>query len=114
MDYLAKILQSLARAALVSARRGPGGGFVLSRPAAAISVLAVINAVDSVQRIRTCPLKLQAHAASLCPLHRKLDDALRSVEETFAATSLAELLAAPAMTIPECKEGGLCHVQVAN
>ena len=57
-NYLAKVLQSLGRAGIVSSQRGLGGGSVLARPAAEISVYEVIEAVDSIQRIRTCPLGL--------------------------------------------------------
>src|SRR5262249_40511360 len=45
-DYLIKVLQPLTRAGLVTAQRGRNGGFVLTRPPEAISVLDVVNAVD--------------------------------------------------------------------
>src|SRR5450432_987244 len=82
-DYLSKILNSLSRAGLVSGQRGRGGGFQSARPASLMTVLEVVTAVDPLKRIRTCPLGLKAHGTNLCPLHRKLDDAVRSVEEAF-------------------------------
>jgi hypothetical protein len=56
-----------------------------------MTVLDVVNAVDPIRRIRTCPLKLKAHATHLCPLHRKLDDALALVEDAFASARIAEM-----------------------
>jgi len=90
-DYLAKILGSLGRAGLVGAQRGRGGGYKATRPAEHVTVLDVVDAVDPLRRIETCPLGLAAHERKLCPLHRKLDEAIRSVQEAFAATTLASL-----------------------
>jgi Rrf2 family protein len=44
--YLEQILQDLRRAGLVEARRGPGGGYVLARPAAAICIADVVTALE--------------------------------------------------------------------
>lgn len=44
--YLLDILRDLKRAELVRSKRGPDGGFVLSRPAATISLADVFRAVD--------------------------------------------------------------------
>ncbi len=89
--YLSKVMRDLRRARLVEAQRGPNGGFVLSRSADAISVLDVVNAVDPIKRITSCPLGLKAHSKQLCPMHRKLDDAFRVVEESFSSTMISEL-----------------------
>jgi Rrf2 family protein len=95
LDYLFKVLQLLGRAGLVTGQRGKGGGFQLARPGNEIAVLEVVNAVDPIRRIKACPLGIPAHARGLCPLHRKLDDAFRSMEEAFAETAVAELAEAP-------------------
>ncbi|MCC6366186.1 MAG: Rrf2 family transcriptional regulator [Bryobacterales bacterium] len=108
VDYLFKVLQVLGRAGLVGAQRGKHGGFFLVRPATDVTVLEIINAVDPIQRIRSCPLDIKSHGATLCPLHRKLDGALQLVEHAFASTTLAELNDAPANLMPLC--GGLTHV----
>jgi Rrf2 family nitric oxide-sensitive transcriptional repressor len=39
---------------------------------------------------------------NLCPLHRRLDDALASVEDAFRDSTLAEILAEPSRSIPLC------------
>lgn len=104
--YLAKILRGLTRAGIVRAKRGVGGGVGLARPASRLTLLEVVNAVEPVQRITACPLGLPAHGRRLCPLHKKLDDALAAVEAAFASTTLAELLGEPAAGGPLCDVAG--------
>lgn len=89
-DYLSKVLLALGRSGLVRAQRGKNGGFTLMASADEITILDVINAVDPVQRIRRCPLGLKGHGTQLCPLHRRLDDALRQIEETFGSAKISE------------------------
>src|SRR4051812_29378936 len=100
--YLSKVLQSLARAKIVASRRGIGGGMSLAKGPDDLTILEVVNAVEPIQRIRYCPLGLAAHGVRLCPLHRRLDAALASVEEAFANTTLAEVLAEPTKSRPLC------------
>jgi Rrf2 family protein len=90
--YLAKILQSLGRAGIVSGQRGLGGGFRLSRPPSELSLLRVVEAVDPIRRIESCPLKLEAHAAGLCPLHRRLEAAIDQIRSSFQETTVADIL----------------------
>lgn len=100
--YLAKVLQSLGRGGLVNSQRGLHGGFTLARDAAAITPLEVVNAIDPIRRLTSCPLGLEEHGAALCPLHRQLDDAMAHVESALARTSIADLAASPAGTAPFC------------
>ena len=101
--YLSKVLQAMGRAGLVTSQRGIGGGFVLAQDAGQISVLDVVNAVDPLQRIVTCPLGLKNHGGRLCPLHRKLDDALALIEEAFGSTMIGDLLHTRSKSRPLCE-----------
>jgi Rrf2 family transcriptional regulator, nitric oxide-sensitive transcriptional repressor len=94
-DYLAKVMQALTQAGLVRARRGRNGGYALAKPAAHTNVLEVINAVDPIRRITSCPLGLPHHAVRLCSLHRRLDAAAAHLEQAFGTTSLADLVEEP-------------------
>ena len=58
--------------------------------------------VDPIKRIRQCPLGLAAHGMRLCPLHKRLDNALAMVEQAFRDTTLAEILDEPTASIPLC------------
>ena len=104
--YLAKVLQALSRAGLVDSRRGVGGGFSIAGTPGEIRILDVVNAVDPVERIATCPLGLETHGANLCPLHRRLDAAIEATERAFAETTLAELLADTRGSRPLCDTRG--------
>lgn len=112
VDYMSKILNSLVKSGLVSAQRGRNGGCKATRPASEISVLDVIQAVDPIRRIHTCPLGIQSHGRQLCALHRKLDDAMRTVEDAFRSATLADLLSDGSPSKPLCESGRL--TQVAN
>jgi Rrf2 family transcriptional regulator, nitric oxide-sensitive transcriptional repressor len=101
--YLAKVLRNLALAELVRSQRGPQGGSVLARPATAITVYDVVQAVDPIQRITTCPLGIKGHGINLCPLHHRLDQAIAMVEHAFRKTSIAELVRMPAGSQPLCE-----------
>lgn len=101
--YLSKVLQSLVRAKIVQSQRGLGGGFVLTKTPEQINILEVLDAVDPIQRIRTCPLGLKAHGVNLCALHKKLDDATAIIEKSFEETTIAEILARPTKSIPLCE-----------
>jgi Rrf2 family nitric oxide-sensitive transcriptional repressor len=105
--YLSKVMQSLARAGLVDAQRGKNGGFSLTSRPDQITILHVINAVDPLQRIRKCPLGLKGHER-LCPLHRRLDEALEHVERVFAETRISDLLHDAAVK-PLCELVELAH-----
>lgn len=101
-NYLAKVLQSLAQADLIIGRRGVGGGYRLARPAEEINLLTIINAIDPIQRIRTCPLGLSNHGPNLCPLHRAVDAAAKGLIDQFEGTTLKDLVSDPNAPKPLC------------
>lgn len=100
LGYLVKVLQALARAGILSAQRGSNGGFTLLREPAELTIQEVINAVDPIERIHTCPLGLKEHGKRLCPMHKQVDDALASIEECFSNTSIQDLLDTPSRSVP--------------
>jgi Rrf2 family transcriptional regulator, nitric oxide-sensitive transcriptional repressor len=100
--YLSKVLQNLVQAGIVRSQRGIGGGMALVKVPAELTILEVVNAVDPIRRIRTCPLELAAHGVNLCPLHRRVDNALALVEDAFRSTTLQEVLDDPNASIPLC------------
>ena len=98
--YLIKVLQSLAKAGILSAQRGSTGGFSLVREPSKLSVLEVINAVDPIERIHSCPLGLKSHGTCLCPMHKRIDDAMARIEATFQDSSVADILDPDAASLP--------------
>ena len=101
--YLSKVLQGLCHAKIVQSRRGLGGGMVLTKSPSDLTILEVVNAVEPIGRIRECPLGLTAHGVRLCPLHKRLDNAMAMVEDAFRQTTLAEILAEPTKSHPLCE-----------
>ena len=102
--YLSKVMQSLSRSGLVRSQRGLHGGFTLAKPTDELSIWEVVQAVDPIQRITVCPLGIQSHGSNLCPVHRRLDDAIAQVEKAFRASTVAELLAESNGSKPLCDD----------
>ena len=108
VNYLSKVLQALGKAGLVRALRGKHGGFELAKAPSSTSVLEIINVVEPIHRIRACPLGLKTHSLSLCPLHKRLDQAMAIFEQSFAGATLADLLtpfSQPSLCIAPASKG---------
>jgi Rrf2 family nitric oxide-sensitive transcriptional repressor len=74
------------RIALIHSRRGVGGGVTLAKPAAKITLLDVIDAVEPLKRT---PSKKAPAAAQL---QKSMDSAVDQLRATFASESLADML----------------------
>jgi Rrf2 family transcriptional regulator, nitric oxide-sensitive transcriptional repressor len=94
-NYLAKVLQQLATAKLITGRRGVGGGYRLARPAGQINLLDIVNTVGTLQRITSCPLGLPNHGTNLCALHRTMDNAAANIIKMLDGVTLQNLIEAP-------------------
>lgn len=98
--YLAKVMQSLAQAGVVRGQRGLNGGFSLARSPREIALAEVVEAIDPIRRIRKCPLGMEAHRESLCPLHTLLDRTLARIERELRESTVSDLLERPTF-LPE-------------
>ena len=112
VGYLQKILRMLARADILTAQRGSGGGFALAKVPTAISVLDVLRATDTdIARIDRCPLGIKGHTR-LCSLHHLLDSQIAQAEQTFARTTIADLLDGTGGVRPLCDTVGRLPISV--
>jgi Rrf2 family nitric oxide-sensitive transcriptional repressor len=102
--YLSKVLQGLSHSGLVHAHRGVRGGYSLARSPEDLTIWQVVQAVDPLPRILTCPLGLISHGINLCPLHRRLDNAMEMVEKAFKESTLADIISEPTKSKPLCSE----------
>jgi Rrf2 family protein len=89
--FAARVLARLRRRGLLWARAGQYGGYTLAHPAAAVSLLRVIEAVEGPLQTRTCVLRDGVcGAGGTCLLHdawSTAQDALRSaLDDTTLAT----------------------------
>ncbi len=66
----------------------------------ALPLLEVINVVDPIRHIDSCPLKLETHGTRLCRLHKKVNRAISLIEELFRDATIGTILAEPAKSIP--------------
>ena len=73
LDLLAKILQQLAHQGLVAARKGIHGGYQLARPALAISVADVAEAIDGPMTLTACShVDVRCEQFATCTVHDPL------------------------------------------
>lgn len=91
---VSKILKSLAHSDLVTSHRGVHGGYTLSRAPEAISVAAILEALEGPVALTACVEGSEDHCnvASLCPIRggwEKVNDAIRAA---LQAVSLADLV----------------------
>ena len=99
--YLAKHLQSLARAGLVRPSEGRDGGYVLTRLPELVSVLEVVQAVDGDQPAFRCTeIRQQGVLAAPpedcrvpCGIAKVMADAERAWRESLSGTTIADLAA---------------------
>jgi Rrf2 family transcriptional regulator, nitric oxide-sensitive transcriptional repressor len=111
VGYLAKIMQQLAKGGLVTSQRGLHGGFTLVTNPKQLAMYDVMQCVDPITRITECPLKHASHGTNLCPLHRRLDNAMQAIELAFKKTTIAQLLEEPNTSRPLC---GFPHLPLAK
>jgi Rrf2 family transcriptional regulator, nitric oxide-sensitive transcriptional repressor len=102
VGYLAKIMQGLSRSRLVNSQRGLHGGFTLIKPPDQLTIYEVVQAVDPILRITSCPLHLEGHGDELCPLHSTIDRAMREVEDLFRGTTVEQMINRPGANRPLC------------
>lgn len=101
--YLSKVLQGLRSAGFLKSQRGVGGGICLILEPENVTILDVVNAVEPIVRIHTCPLNIQSHGRNLCPLHTKMDCTYASIEASLSSTTLADVIAGKSIgLLPLC------------
>ena len=105
LNYLSKVLQGLSRAGIVRSQRGLNGGFKIEKSVKdGLSLLEIIEAVSPMPTIDKCPLNLESHGNSLCPLHKRLNKSIEMVKKEFRETTVLDLLKENAGAIPLCED----------
>ena len=88
--HLAKVLQRLGKAGLVSSTRGPKGGFLLGKKPARITLLSVFEAVEGPIGFRNCMFAKKACKGEHCVMGNALRDANQVLKDYLTQTTLAE------------------------
>ena len=97
----ANVLKALAAGGILVSQRGAQGGYVLSRPAARVSLAEVVealegpfNLVDCVSDDTCCQL------SSVCPTHDPMQVVHRRFKDFMSGLSLEEILGLPPRPLP--------------
>lgn len=102
-SYLPKVFQPLVRGGLITGQRGLGGGYTLVKDPSEVSMLDVVNEVDPIQRIETCPLDLSSHGTRLCALHSALNQIIVHEERLLGQTKIADIMHGKDRPTPLCE-----------
>jgi len=118
--YLAKHLQALSRAGILDALPGPRGGYRLARPAAEVTVLDVVEALEGREPAFRCteirrrgPARVAAREYRVpCSIHVVMERAEAAWRVALAATTVADLVGmARASAPPSTMEKGRSWLQ---
>ncbi len=91
--FLGKILPGLVKNRLLSSQKGPGGGFMLAKPANEITLLKVIHAIEAPDFLEGCVLGLpRCDSTSPCPVHEQWAETKEKIHQMFADQTVAQLL----------------------
>ncbi len=96
LPVLAKTLQRLARAELIASQHGAAGGYMLARPAHAISTFEVISAFDGPPVITSCTTvhgscEMAGHCKIKEPLQR-VNDGIRTLLTSISIADLTKTM----------------------
>jgi len=102
---VAKLMGTLARAGLLSASRGAGGGFQFCLAPADISIAAIIEAVDGPIALTQCQHPTDSSASDCgighsCSIRGHWAPINRAVRDALTAVTLAELIQPARQTVP--------------
>lgn len=90
--YLLKIIDRLSGAGLVSSRRGPGGGCLLTRSARRIRLIDIIAAIDGLDILDQCASGLATcNACAPCPVHKRWKPLREQYRVHLESTTLEEM-----------------------
>jgi len=89
--HLAKVLQRLTKAGIVSGTRGPGGGFTLTKPPESVSLRKVYEAIEGRLSVERCMVGSPVCDKKECPLGSLFARLSDDVLETLGATTLSDI-----------------------
>ncbi len=93
--FLAKILQQMARKGFLQSSKGPTGGFALRQPASKITLLQIVDSVDSLSEYYRCPGGLEECNDDMpCGLHDSWMTLRSRIIGYLETTSIADVVVA--------------------
>lgn len=92
LSYLEQLFSKLRRKALVKSIRGPGGGYLLGKPEADLTVAEIIDAVDETIDATNCSGQANCHEGSMCLTHHLWANLSQKIHEFLSEISVAMLI----------------------
>ena len=91
--FLAKIFQRLSKAGVLRSSRGSKGGFSLGKPAASITMRAVIEAIDGPIVLNRCLRREgECEEDEICPIYQVWSKAQQQLLEILDHTTMEDLV----------------------
>jgi Rrf2 family protein len=78
-SHLSKVMQRLVRGGILASSRGPGGGFVLNRPATGITLREIYESVEGPLKLDDCLIGPRICGGKSCVF----DDLIHKVNDEF-------------------------------
>jgi len=97
LSYLEQLFAKLRRDGLVEGVRGPGGGYRLAKPAAAISIANIIAAVDEKVDATQCEGRENCQNGERCLTHDLWTSLSDQIFDYLSSINLAEFLSRPSV-----------------
>ena len=92
LSYLEQLFSRLRKQGLVDSARGPGGGYLLGKPAADISIVDVIRAVDESFDATRCGGSKNCRGEERCITHDLWEGLSKQIADFLAGISLHDLV----------------------
>ena len=103
---VAKLLNALAHAELITSHRGAAGGYALNRPAEAISVAEIIQALEGPIALTACVDGAVGgcEVESICPMRGNWDKVNKAIHGALSQVSLADMAPNPGDFFPGVRD----------
>lgn len=111
LAYLEQLFARLRRQGLVASARGPGGGYLLGRGPAEISVADVIQAVDESVDTTRCAGQKNCQGQERCLTHDLWEELSHQITSFLGGITLADLVQRRTVRIVSQRQDGI-RVQV--
>lgn len=92
LSYLEQLFSKLRRAGLVESIRGPGGGYVLGKPADTINIAQIIEAAEDKLDATLCSGKANCQSGAPCLTHNLWENLNHAINDYLSSVTLASLL----------------------
>ena len=92
LSYLEQLFSKLRRAGLVESIRGPGGGYILGKPAEQINIAQIITAAEDKLDATLCSGKANCNGGTPCITHNLWESLNQTIHSYLSSITLASLL----------------------